>query len=130
MLPEFAYGLTLVQNEATDARSLLDDIRRMRDLDIPCDTMGLEPSWMETFYDYTVYKKWNKKRFELPSWYEENSAQKFTFFYPMREMGMKLSLWLCNDYRHLLGGGAEKSPKMTITLRQNRIPSSSRPALP
>ena len=98
MLPEFAYGLTLVQNEATDARSLLDDIRRMRDLDIPCDTMGLEPSWMETFYDYTVYKKWNKKRFELPSWYEENSAQKFTFFYPMREMGMKLSLWLCNDY--------------------------------
>ena len=57
MLPEFAYGLTLVQNEATDARSLLDDIRRMRDLDIPCDTMGLEPSWMETFYDYTVYKK-------------------------------------------------------------------------
>ena len=98
LLPEFAYGLTLVHNEATDARSLLDDIRRIRDLDIPCDTMGLEPSWMETFYDYSVHKKWNKKRFELPSWYPENSAQKFTFFYPMREMGMKLSLWLCNDY--------------------------------
>lgn len=98
LLPEFAYGLTLVHNEDTNARSLLEDICRMRDLDIPCDTMGLEPSWMETHYDFTVNKRWNPKLFKLPSWYPENSADNYTFFYPMREMGMKLSLWLCNDY--------------------------------
>ena len=98
LLPKFAYGLTLVQNEETDARSLLNDIRRMRDLDIPCDTMGLEPSWMEKRYDLSIDKKWNPKLFPPPSWCEENYAGNFSFFYPMREMGMNLSLWLCNDY--------------------------------
>lgn len=98
LLPKFAYGLTLVQNEETDARSMLWDIRTLRDRDIPCDTMGLEPSWMEKRYDFSVSKEWNKTKFPLPSWYEKNSADSFTFFFPMREMGMQLSLWLCNDY--------------------------------
>lgn len=98
LLPKFAYGLTLVQNEETDARSMLWDIRTLRDRDIPCDTMGLEPSWMEKHYDFSVFKEWNKTKFPLPSWYKKNSADSFTFFFPMREMGMQLSLWLCNDY--------------------------------
>lgn len=98
MLPKFAYGLTLVHNEQTDARSLLWDIRTIRDRDIPCDTMGLEPTWMEHNYDYTVNKSWNKQRFELPSWKSANQSDTFSFFYPMRKMGMQLSLWLCENY--------------------------------
>lgn len=98
LLPKFAYGLTFVQNEDIDARDLLSDIRRLRDLDIPCDTMGLEPAWMEKHYDASINKKWNQKLFPIPSWYPENSSEDFTMFYPMREMGMNLSLWLCNDY--------------------------------
>lgn len=98
LMPKFAYGLTLVQNEETDARSMLWDIRTLRDRDIPCDTMGLEPSWMEKHYDFSVFKEWNRSKFPLPSWYKKNSADSFTFFFPMREMGMQLSLWLCNDY--------------------------------
>ncbi|MBE6650703.1 MAG: glycoside hydrolase family 31 protein [Ruminococcaceae bacterium] len=98
MLPKFAYGLTLVHNEQTDARSLLWDIRTIRDRDIPCDTMGLEPTWMEQNYDYTVNKSWNKQRFELPCWKSANQSDTFSFFYPMRKMGMQLSLWLCENY--------------------------------
>ncbi len=98
ILPKFAYGLTLVHNEETDARSLLWDIKNVRERDIPCDTMGLEPSWMERHYDFSTKKKWNSRLFPLPSWEPENTSSTFTFFYPMREMGMQLSLWLCTEY--------------------------------
>ena len=98
ILPKFAYGLTFVQNEQTDARSLLWDIRTLRDRDIPCDTMGLEPAWMSKHYDYSVSKEWNKALFPLPSWKPANNSNHFTFFYPMRKMGMQLSLWLCQNY--------------------------------
>lgn len=98
MLPKFAYGLTFVQNEETDARSFLWDIKTMRDRGISCDVMGLEPSWMEKHYDYSTDKKWNKSLFPLPVWEDSNTSSFFTFFYPMREMGMQLSLWLCTEY--------------------------------
>ena len=98
MLPKFAYGLTFVENEEIDTRSLLWDIKSLRDRNIPCDTIGLEPSWMETFYDFSVNKKWNPKRFPLTGWEPENYSGDFSFFHAMREMGMQLSLWLCDDY--------------------------------
>ena len=62
LLPKFAYGLTFVQNEYDNARSLLWDIRTLRDRDIPCDVMGLEPSWMGKYYDFSVDKTWNKEK--------------------------------------------------------------------
>ena len=98
VLPKFAYGYTYVHNEQTDARSLLWDTRTMRDRDIACDTMGLEPSWMTVHYDYSTEKTWNKERFYLPHWRPANQSGSETFFYGLREMGMKLSLWLCEDY--------------------------------
>lgn len=98
MLPKFAYGLTLVQNEETDARSLLWEIKSLRERGIPCDVVGLEPSWMEKYYDYSTEKKWNKKLFPFPIWEPENTASSATFLYAMREMGMQLSLWLCTEY--------------------------------
>jgi putative acetyltransferase len=98
MLPKFAYGLTLVQNEQLDTRGLLWDIRTIRELDIPCDTMGLEPAWMEKFYDYSTNKSWSRERFHLPTWKPANQSDHFSFFYPMRRMGMQLSLWLCENY--------------------------------
>lgn len=98
ILPKYAYGLTFVHNEQTDARSLLWDIRTIRDRDIPCDTMGLEPSWMSKHYDQSTEKMWDKERFYLPHWLPANQSGSFTFFYPMRKMGMQLSLWLCENY--------------------------------
>jgi len=98
LLPKFAYGYTYVHNEQTDARSLLWDTRTMRDRDIACDTMGLEPSWMSKYYDYSTEKEWNKDLFYLPYWLPANQSGRGTFFYGLREMGMNLSLWLCEDY--------------------------------
>lgn len=98
ILPKFAYGLTLVHNEETDARSLLTDTRLMRDRDIPCDVMGLEPTWMAKFYDFSIKKKWNPTKYPFPSWLPENTSDYYTFFYPLRKMGMQLSLWLCQNY--------------------------------
>lgn len=98
MLPKFSYGLTFVQNEYDNARSLLWDIRTIRDRDIPCDVMGLEPSWMGKYYDFSVDKAWNKEKFPLTFWKPDNYSGTFSFFYPMRKMGMQLGLWLCQDY--------------------------------
>ena len=98
LLPKFSYGLTFVQNEFDNARSLLWDIRTLRDRDIPCDVMGLEPSWMGKYYDFSVDKTWNKEKFPLTFWKPDNYSGTFSFFYPMRKMGMQLGLWLCQDY--------------------------------
>ena len=99
MLPSFGYGLTFVENEkVTGARELLEDIRTMRNEGIPCDVFGLEPSWMQTYYDYSNNKKWDPQRFYLNYWLPENQSDTGTFFAPMRFMGMQLSLWLCEDY--------------------------------
>ncbi len=99
MLPSFGYGLTFVENEQlTGAKELLDDVRQMRDRRIPCDVIGLEPSWMETYYDCSNNKKWDPKRFYLNYWLPENQSNESSFFAPLRFMGMQLSLWLCEDY--------------------------------
>ena len=99
MLPSFGYGLTFVENEkVTGAKQLLDDICKMREVSIPCDVFGLEPSWMETYYDYSNDKKWDPDKFYLNYWEPQNQSGQGTFFAPMRYMGMQLSLWLCDDY--------------------------------
>ncbi len=98
VLPKFAYGYTFVNNDQTNARDLLMSTKMMRERDIPCDTMGLEPTWMETFYDDSTDKKWDKDRFYLPHWMPANQSGNRTFFFNLREMGMQLSLWLCENY--------------------------------
>lgn len=98
MLPKFAYGLTVVNNEAVSAPQLLEYTRLYREYDIPCDCMGLEPSWMNKHYDFSTEKEWNKEKFYIPYWQPKNTSATGTFFHPMRRMGMQLSLWLCEDY--------------------------------
>ncbi len=118
VLPKFAYGLSFVENEQIDTRGMLWDIKTLRNRNIPCDVIGLEPNWMETSYDYTLDKKWNKEQFYLPVWEDANTSSDFTFFYPMRKMGMNLSLWLCNDYDLFYAEDKnfeEEAPKNTST---------------
>lgn len=98
VLPKYAYGFTFVCNEEEGARELLEDCLHFRQEDIPCDTMGLEPGWMETLYDYSVNKKWDPTRFYIPYWQPKNYGGSWSFFYNLRQMGFRLSLWLCCDY--------------------------------
>ncbi len=98
MLPKFGYGLTVVNNEDIAIPQLLEYTRLYREMDIPCDVMGLEPSWMQQHYDYTNDKWWNKEKFYIPYWKPKNCSDAGTFFHQVRCMGMQLSLWLCEDY--------------------------------
>lgn len=98
VLPKIAYGFTMCENDQCTAYTLLETCKNFREHDIPCDIISLEPGWMETYYDYTTEKKWDPTRFYLPYWKEANQSGERTFFFPMREMGMNLSLWLCENY--------------------------------
>lgn len=98
MLPKGAYGLTFVLNEEATARTLLDDALRFREREIPCDILGLEPSWMSKHYDDTTEKRWNAERFPLPYWLPENYSGTWSFIWNLKQMGRMLSLWLCCSY--------------------------------
>ena len=98
VMPKFAYGYTFVLNEQTNAREMLWDCKSFRREGIPCDMVGLEPQWMSVCYDTSVDKKWDEDRFYIPQWFDDHYSGDWSFFYNLREMGFKLSLWLCNDY--------------------------------
>lgn len=105
LLPLSAYGLTYVCHDQADARAMLDEALRMREHDIPCETIGLEPGWMETHYDYTTDKRWDPGRFHIPYWMlDPNRAANWgdgkahTFFGALDRLHFRLSLWLCCDY--------------------------------
>ena len=98
MMPKSFYGYTFVLNEQTNAREMLWDCLMFRREGIPCDMVGLEPQWMSKHYDRTRDKKFDDDRFYLPGWLPQNQSGPETFFFSLRKMGFKLSLWLCQDY--------------------------------
>ncbi len=98
MMPKSFYGFTFVLNEQTNAREMLWDCLTFRREGIPCDMVGLEPQWMSKHYDRSIDKKFDDDRFYLPGWLPQGQSGPETFFYSLRQMGFKLSLWLCQDY--------------------------------
>ena len=97
LLPQSGYGLTFVCDErGVRARDVLYEAYEFRRHEIPCDTIGLEPDWMERHYDFSVEKEWSKERFHIPFWLAKSKHS--TFCAGMANMGFKLSLWLCCDY--------------------------------
>ncbi len=95
LLPIWGFGFTFVANQWIDQFELVSETVGFREREIPCDVIGLEPGWMETFYDFSTRKRWHGDRFSLPSW---RPAGAHTFPEAMKRVGMKLSLWLCCDY--------------------------------
>ena len=97
MPPVWSFGLWHICNNISDARDVLDDACRYRELGIPCDVIGLEPGWMEKPYDYSTEKTWSEKRF--PLMLESFKFRKRTFIDALKYgMGYHFELWLCNDY--------------------------------
>lgn len=92
--PRWALGLWYICHVQSDARGFLADAQAFRDRGIPCDCIGLEPGWMDTFYDASVEKKWSDERFRVPKY----DRTRCTFFAAAQRMGFKPGLWLCNDY--------------------------------
>ena len=95
LLPVWGFGFTFVANQWIDQFALIDETIGFRDHELPCDTIGLEPGWMETFYDFSTRKRWDARRFYFPRWRPKGDI---TFPAAMGRVGMKLSLWLCCNY--------------------------------
>jgi len=95
MLPKWGYGLTFICDErGVRARDVLYEAYEFRRQGIPCDVIGLEPLWMEKYYDYSTDKTWSKERFDIPFWLKGPA----TFGGALKNMDFRLSLWLCSDY--------------------------------
>ncbi len=95
LLPIWSFGFTFVANQWIDQFALVDETMGFRDHAIPCDMIGLEPGWMEKFYDSSTRKRWDSRRFYFPYWHPKGDI---TFTGAMKRVGMKLSLWLCCNY--------------------------------
>ena len=97
VLPMWAYGLTWVCDErGVRARDVLYEALTFRREGIPCDLIGLEPDWMEQHYDFSVDKQWSTERFHQPFWMPHERPGGFCA--ALKNMGFRLSLWLCCDY--------------------------------
>ncbi len=121
LLPAWAYGLTFVCDEReVRARDVLYEAYEFRRHGIPCDTIGLEPGWMEKRYDYSTDKEWSKERFHIPHWLKGKDYA--TFAAALKNMGFKMSLWLCCDY--------DLSEHEERQLRQNPAAGAAPPAAP
>ena len=79
--PEWGLGVLYRCNGSYNAEQILGIAKHMRDNDIPCDILGLEPGWHTHAYSCTYV--WNKERFPEP--------QKFVD--TVRGMGFHLNLW-------------------------------------
>jgi alpha-glucosidase len=97
LLPKWGYGLIFICDErGVRARDVLYEAYEFRRQGIPCDIIGLEPGWMEKYYDMSTEKEWSKERFDIPSWLRNSDFG--TFGIALKNMDFKLSLWLCCDY--------------------------------
>ncbi len=97
LLPKWGYGLTFICDERqVRARDVLYEAYEFRRQQIPCDIIGLEPGWMEKYYDFSLDKEWSKERFDIPFWLKGRDYG--TFDIALKNMHFKLSLWLCCDY--------------------------------
>ncbi|MCK5738170.1 glycoside hydrolase family 31 protein, partial [bacterium] len=93
--PVWSFGTWFICRMQANDFELMDNAVKFRERGIPCDVIGLEPTWMEKWYDYSTEKKWNDKDFNLPYWAPNGPHN---FFNALYRMGYKFELWLCMDY--------------------------------
>ena len=95
LLPAFAFGFAYVANQWIDKYEVVDEAHKFRLYELPCDIIGLEPGWMEYFYDFTTKKNWSPARFSFPAWTKSRTV---SWIGALQRMDFKLSLWLCMNY--------------------------------
>lgn len=93
--PDWSFGLWYIcRTQANDYEAVNDAVNFRRE-GIPCDVIGLEPGWMETFYDESTEKAWNRARFPIPGYARLGPHN---FFNAIQRMHFHMELWLCCDY--------------------------------
>ena len=97
MLPLKSYGLMYIEHYKVTEYDVLRTADKFRELQIPCDWLGLEPGWMATDYDRTTEKNWHPDRFFMPFWGDLKGHKEETFIGALGRMGFDLELWMnCN----------------------------------
>ncbi|GAA3412278.1 helix-turn-helix domain-containing protein [Paenibacillus hodogayensis] len=91
LLPVWAYGLSFNCNQQAEARDMLEDALKFRREGIPCDMIGLEPTWMDRQFDYDGPVDWHPDRFYIPQWLPKGAH---TFMGALGTAGFKLTLGL------------------------------------
>lgn len=97
LLPKWGYGLTYIDQYYADQFEVMNNASRFREKKIPCDSISLEPGWMETKYDRSVNKKWNLERFSVWDW-SERTPPPYFFTSALKRYGFKTHLWLCCNH--------------------------------
>jgi alpha-D-xyloside xylohydrolase len=80
-VPMWGLGVMYRGYMHADASHLLSLSKTLRDQDIPCDILGLEPGWQSHFYSCSYV--WDQKRFPDPDGFLEK----------MRNTGFRVNLW-------------------------------------
>ncbi|MBO4417567.1 MAG: DUF5110 domain-containing protein [Bacteroidales bacterium] len=101
LLPRWAYGCCFGPHLNSDGFTFMNEAVKFMEQGYPMDMMWVEPQWMETYYDWTVNKKWDYKKFPgQPYWYSnetENGEHGGSFISRMHALGYKICLWLNID---------------------------------
>lgn len=101
LLPKWAYGLAYIDQYTADQYEVMRNAAMFREKKLPCDSISLEPGWMEKRYDFTVHKKWNRGRFLIEDWARKtvpNQVNPNFFTAALKRYGFKLHLWLCCEH--------------------------------
>ena len=96
--PMKSFGLWLLYHTRATGHDIIMIADAMRQKQIPCDNLSLEPNWMQTYYDCSADKEWNAERFrgcEDGSSYRGGPA---SMIKALNRMGYELGLWLCTRW--------------------------------
>lgn len=88
--PKWSFGLWMSRCMYPSRKVVEEVARKLRELDIPCDVINIDPLWLksrERMLKDACHFEWNERRFPNP----EQMIQR------LREMGIKLCLWI-NPY--------------------------------
>ncbi len=119
--PMKSFGLWLLFHTRATGHDVLMIADAMREKNIPCDNLSLEPNWMQVYYDATVNKEWNAERFrgceDGGSW----RGGPGSLIKALKRMGYELGVWLCTrwDFTHeeerkIGAGGGNETPDLLL----------------
>lgn len=79
--PKWSFGLWMSRSTYEDRKELMEVCERLREEEVPCDVVHLDPSWMRD--EHNTDLKWDEDDFPEPEEMIEN----------LHDMGFKLCLW-------------------------------------
>ncbi|MEF3311322.1 glycoside hydrolase family 31 protein [Paenibacillus sp. GYB004] len=114
LLPMWAYGLNYSGRKLSNAQEVVNEAMKFRQLNIPCDLIGLSEDSVESKGNHILHKRWHAERFPMSS---HDLVRGVTFLGVLRRKGFKFSLFLRCTYdvtaeeeRRTAGNAAEPAP--------------------